>query len=66
VKEPRSLLEELGSLLIVFCIVIMLVSSIFLGENLGYTNGYRQGQIDAIQGIIKYEATPDTLWEAKE
>jgi len=58
--------KELGSSITVFCIFAILVLCTFLGNKVGYTDGYKQGQIDAIQGIIKYEATPDTLWKAKE
>jgi uncharacterized membrane protein YfcA len=49
-----------------FCLLCLaIIVSVVHIEEIGYKQGYEQGQIDALQGKWKYEAAADTVYIKK-
>ena len=55
-------IEKLGIIIIPICCIILLFSLYIFGKR----DGYKQGQIDAINGIIKYELKESKEWREKD
>ena len=60
---PDAQIQELGyGKFIRFLIAMILLVLVAISAVIGFDSEYKRGQIDAIQGNVKYEMRQDTVW----
>ena len=53
-------MKKIGPLFIAFAMFFVVALFVFMFYDLGYQVGYRQGQVDALNGKYRYEIRQDT------
>ena len=58
--------ETIESVIAVFCILVLVVLGLIWMSSASYNSGYRDGQIDALEGTVEYKSVEspagDTYW----
>ena len=63
-KERSELNKEYIKIFITSAVTAIIMSLLFAQHN--FNKGYKQGQIDAIQGKIKFVLEKEDIWKQKE